>query len=130
MTHPTKLFIKHGPNEFDTDQARSYEERRFDRDPRMRAIHRRETAFAERVLNHIGQDVHVLDIPCGSGRFIDVFEKATKVTMADLSPHMHEVAQEKIQSLAHVDIMQADICNIPLPDASVDATFTLSLIHI
>ena len=110
-------------------EARSYEITRFTRNSRMKKIDRFEKAFAQRLLDIVGEQAHILDIPCGNGRFFSIFSKAKRLTMADYSLNMLKAAEEKFGTAKNIEFIQADISSIPLADGSVDLCFCMRLFH-
>jgi ubiquinone/menaquinone biosynthesis C-methylase UbiE len=111
------------------EQARDYEKRRFTRRPRMRKLDRYEKAFAQHLLDMVGGDSHILDVPCGNGRFYDIFADARKLTMADYSENMLAAARERIKNTKNVEFVRADISSLPLPDNCAELCFCMRLFH-
>ena len=111
------------------DRAKDYEGKRFGTRFRTRRLDKIEKVFARRLFDMAGSNSHILDIPCGSGRFFNVFSKAEKLTMADYSANMLKVCEEKFGISENVRLIQADISTIPLPDGSADLCFCMRLFH-
>ena len=111
------------------DKAREYEYRRFERRSRMRRLDRREKAFARRVVEMTGPEPRIVDIPCGSGRFFDLFAGAKDLVMADLSENMLGVVRERIDLPPTARLLKADVTEIPLASASADLCFCMRLFH-
>lgn len=88
-----------------------------------------EKAFAQRLFRMVGSNSHIVDIPCGSGRFFEFFSKAKQLTMADYSINMLKVCEEKFGARDNVRLIQADISLIPLKDGSADLCFCMRLFH-
>lgn len=109
--------------------AEVYEAERFDADSRMQRLDKMEKDFARSLFNRVGRDASVLDVPCGSGRFLDIFQNVSRLEMRDVSEHMVGVAAEKAASLDHVNVKVGDITALDLPDAWADLTFTMRLFH-
>ena len=84
------------------DKAKNYEKKRFTRRYRMRRLDRLEKAFALQVVEMLGNIAHIVDVPCGDGRFFDIFSNAKKLTMIDYSENMLAVAKEKIGDAKNV----------------------------
>ena len=118
-----------GVANFTIEQARDYEQRRFTRQRRMKRLDRFEKAFAQRLFDMVGSDAHIVDIPCGNGRFFHIFSKAKKLTMADYSPNMLKATEERLGTSENVKLLQADISAIPLYDGSADLCFCMRLFH-
>jgi len=111
------------------DDARHYTERRFTRDARMRRLDAFERRFARDLLARIGSDAHVVDIPCGSGRFAEIFAAGGRVTLIDLLPEMLQAARETVGTRDGVAFVEGDIRSIPLPDGAADLCFCMRLFH-
>lgn len=81
------------------------------------------TALEGRVLTallHTLETSDVLDLGCGTGRNFKLFRdrNARTVTGVDLSPEMLHVAARKAGK--NTRLLRADVCDLPLPDRSVD----------
>lgn len=111
------------------EQARSYNERRFGRVRRMKRLGKLEKEFARRLFGMAGKHSCIVDIPCGSGRFFDIFSHAKKLIMLDYSESMLKAAEEKIGGAENVRLIQAEISAIPLSDNSADLCFCMRLFH-
>ncbi len=110
-------------------RMREHDERKFIRRYRMKRLDRLEKAFVQRLFEMVGGDSHILDIPCGNGRFFENFSKARKLSMADYSINMLKAAEEKFGTRQNVRLIQAEISSIPLPDSSADLCFCMRLFH-
>ena len=111
------------------EEARNYEDTRFDSSRRVRSLDEFEKTFAQRVLRMVGTDSHIVDIPCGSGRFFPIFSEAGRLTMVDRSPSMLQAAREKVGGTEDVDLIQAEIPSLPLTDNAADLCFCMRLFH-
>jgi ubiquinone/menaquinone biosynthesis C-methylase UbiE len=111
------------------EEARDYDKSRFTRRYRMRRLDRFEKAFAQKLLDMTGEQSHILDIPCGNGRFFNIFSKAAKLIMADYSLNMLQAVEERFSSIENLELIQADITSLPLDDSSVDLCFCMRLFH-
>jgi ubiquinone/menaquinone biosynthesis C-methylase UbiE len=111
------------------DKAENYEKKRFTRSYRMRRLDRLEKAFALQVVEMLGNSVRIVDVPCGDGRFFDIFSNAKKLTMIDYSENMLAVAKEKIGNAKNVEFIRADISNLPLPANCAELCFCMRLFH-
>ena len=111
------------------EQAKTYEKKRFSRRYRTRRLNRFEKTFALQMVEMLGDDVHIVDIPCGNGRFFDIFGNAKKLTMVDYSENMLAAAKEKIGDAKNVEFVRADISNLPLPDNCAELCFCMRLFH-
>jgi SAM-dependent methyltransferase len=65
-----------------------------------------------------------LDAGCGSGRTLDDLARLGRVTGLDISP----IAVRAARALGH-DVLEADILDIPLPDASFDVVTCLDVLE-
>ena len=116
-------------NAITIEGARSYNERRFGRVRRMKRLGKLEKQFAQRVFEMAGEHSCIVDIPCGSGRFFEVFSHAKKLIMLDYSENMLKAAEERIGGAENVRLVQAEISAIPLSDNSADLCFCMRLFH-
>ena len=110
-------------------RAKSHHGRRFARRYRIRRLERFEKRFSQRLFDMVGNDAHIVDIPCGNGRFFEIFSKAKRFSMADYSINMLKAAEEKLGTHENVRLIEADISSIPLPDASAELCFCMRLFH-
>jgi ubiquinone/menaquinone biosynthesis C-methylase UbiE len=110
------------------ESARNYEKGRFNKG-KMLKYDKFEKAFAQRLFKMVGSDSHIVDIPCGNGRFFEVFSKARKLVMADYSINMLQSCEEKFGNQDNIRLIQADILSIPLPDGWADLCFCMRLFH-
>ncbi len=75
---------------------------------------------------------HVLDIACGTGRFLADVKRnwpRLKVTGLDLSPPYLAEARRTLDAWPRVDLLEAQAEAMPLADASVDAATVIFLFH-
>lgn len=114
---------------FNVEKAYNYIDRRFHRDKRMKRLDRFEHSFAKRLFDKTGQAACIVDVPCGSGRFFDIFSGAKELIMIDLSANMLQVAAEKAASRPGVKLMLGNVCSMSLPDNYADLCFTMRLFH-
>lgn len=122
------------PNEFSMEEARVYrrtsgEDKPFVRRYRMRRLERAEQRFARELLSLVGTEAHIVDVPCGNGRFFEIFSKAKNLSMVDYSINMLKAIEEKFGTHENVQLIQAEISSIPLPDGSADLCFCMRLFH-
>lgn len=110
-------------------EARNYEKKRFGRRRRTKRLDRFEKAFAQRVYDMVGSGAHIVDIPCGNGRFFSIFSQAGKLTMADYSINMLKAAEERFGTSENVQLLQADISSIGLSNNCADLCFCMRLFH-
>ncbi len=108
--------------------AQKYEGKR-EKSRRMRNLHAKELSFSRRAFERFGPDIHVLDSPCGTGRFLPVFSGAKQLTLVDLATNMLEVARSKTEGMGHVTTLNEDIGDLSLADDSVDLAHCMRLLH-
>jgi ubiquinone/menaquinone biosynthesis C-methylase UbiE len=112
------------------DAADVYSEERFGISDRMSRLSERERDFAKSVVDRLGENPAIADIPCGDGRFTDIFVKAgASLHSFDYAETMLNSARDNHPDIPREDFKQADITNIPLEDGSVDLVFCMRLIH-
>ena len=68
------------------EQARNYESDRYSKPARGRRLDRKDKAFAQKLYGMVGRNAHIVDVPCGSGRFFEIFSKS----------ELSEILSEKI----------------------------------
>ncbi|MCK5608400.1 class I SAM-dependent methyltransferase [Candidatus Pacearchaeota archaeon] len=110
-------------------QAMKYEKNRFAKRGRGKRLNKVDQAFAMQLLTMIGNESSVLDVPCGSGRFHDVFSRAEEYVMVDFDPNMLKVAKERYGEAENVTMLQGDITALQLSDNSIDLCFCMRLFH-
>lgn len=110
-------------------RAKGYEDNRFSKRDRGKRLDKIDKAFAERLLSMVGHESCVLDVPCGSGRFYNIFCRAKSYTMVDFDPNMLKVVKERYGETENVNILQGDITSLQLNDNSVDLCFCMRLFH-
>jgi SAM-dependent methyltransferase len=71
----------------------------------------------------------VLDAGCGNGRYLEIVQKyGAKVIGVDMSQSV-EQSYENVGKLENVEIVQADILNLPFFEKTFDIIFSLGVIH-
>ena len=110
-------------------QANNYEANRYSKRGRGRRLDRIDKAFAGKVYDMVGVNSCIVDVPCGSGRFYDIFSKAKSLIMVDCDDNMLEAAQERYGQADNVKMLKADIASLPLEDNSADLCFCMRLFH-
>lgn len=74
-------------------------------------------------------DLVVLDMGCGTGRFIDVAAKfGTEVIGVDMS-YAIDVAQSNLGHLSNVHLVQADIFHLPFKPSTFSMIYSLGVLH-
>ncbi|MBI4356596.1 MAG: class I SAM-dependent methyltransferase [Gammaproteobacteria bacterium] len=114
---------------YDEKRAKSYNEKRFNTSRRMRQLDRVEKAFAASLMQLVGCNGSILDIPCGAARFVSIFSQAKRLFCADVSYEMLGVSHKNVVCLDKGLFIQSDIRKIPLPDHCVDLSFCMRLLH-
>jgi SAM-dependent methyltransferase len=110
-------------------EVSGYCQRRFETSRRLRRLHKSELAFARLLMDLIGPGRSILDVPCGPGRFYEVFSGAAEVTMVDYDPEALKVVQAAHGQDRRLRILQGDIACLPFSDGSFDLVFSMRLLH-
>jgi ubiquinone/menaquinone biosynthesis C-methylase UbiE len=113
----------------DIEHARGYEDERYFSNRRGRRLNELDQAFAKMILELAGEEAHIVDVPCGTGRFFNVFSRAQKLTMIDYSENMLSIVKERHGEHDHIQVLQGDIKALPLEDRSADACFSMRYFH-
>jgi ubiquinone/menaquinone biosynthesis C-methylase UbiE len=102
---------------------------RFERGSR-RGIDRREQRAVQRIFSRLAGCDSVLDVPCGTGRFLANLACGRRISAIDYSAEALELARRRAadQGIA-AEFLQGDASRIPLPDGAVDAIFCNRLLH-
>jgi ubiquinone/menaquinone biosynthesis C-methylase UbiE len=77
-------------------------------------------------------DVRLLDVACGTGRFLSAIKQnfpTWQATGLDLSPPYLEAAGQALAPWPGLALVQANAETMPLPDASIDAVTCIYLFH-
>lgn len=102
-----------------------YDERRFNT-PQGRLFHDLEYEQLEWVLNKLPKDASVLEVGCGSGRFVKlVGETGLRIQAIEPSPTMREVAADKCKNLKNVSLSQGEGANLDFQDSSFDLVYSI-----
>ncbi len=78
------------------------------------------------------RQVRMLDVACGTGRFLSVVKKnwpKLKTAALDLSPSYLAAARDLLRSQSEVEYVEANAEAMPLPDASHDIITAVFLFH-
>jgi len=98
------------------DKATTYDEKREGKN-----LWEQEKKVIENYIKNIKKGKNLLDLPIGTGRFIDLYEKAELTVYGiDISEDMLKEARKKVAKNQKVSLLQGDAENIPLADNSVD----------
>lgn len=116
------------------DRAHAEEYRRKHGESIARRIsNARDAQLARKALKLAGDPQHVVDLPCGTGRFWPVLLENPKRTLiaADNSDDMLAVAaQANPEAVRHgVRLLRTSAFAIDLPDQSTDCIFSMRLLH-
>ncbi|MCK5606167.1 class I SAM-dependent methyltransferase, partial [Candidatus Pacearchaeota archaeon] len=103
--------------------------KRFHRRSKTIKVDKLEQLFANRLFELVGSNSHIVDVPCGNGRFFNIFSKAEKLTMVDYSLNMLNACREIRAIKENVQLLRAEISRLPLPDKSIDLVFCMRLFH-
>lgn len=109
--------------------ASQYCEHRFDGSRRMRRLNRCEFDFARSLMDLVGPDASVLDVPCGTGRFFEVFCGARRYAMLDYNEAMLTVIRDRFRGRRELELVQGDIVNMSFEDGAFDLAFCMRLLH-
>lgn len=110
------------------DEVRNYEGSRY-KGLDQRIVHSIEYRITTNFIHEVAQpDDHILDIPCGYGRFTQYFVVGPwRVTAADLNPHMLQRVQDRFGERASYS--QGSITEMPFDDESFDGLLSMRLIQ-
>ena len=113
----------------DPQVARQYDDERF-QSWHGRMSHQIEKGALERMLDkYCKEPGNVLDLPCGTGRLLDVFiDRGFQVTGGDISAEMLAVARGKFQARPEARFEIANVEVLPFPDLSFDYLTSYRLI--
>ena len=90
----------------------------------------REEAIVSPWLDDLGKEASVLDIPCGTGRWIPTLTgRGFRYTGADVSQAMTREARTATAPPAVQGFVVADLAYLPFPDDSFDAVIIWRLLH-
>lgn len=88
--------------------------------------------LAEAMQGRDQRDVHMLDVACGTGRFLtfvcDNYPRLN-LTAVDLSPNYLAKAKRTLKKWRHVDFAEANAETLPVADASQDIVTCIYLFH-
>ncbi len=98
----------------------------------IRSLHVAESAVEARMQALLGPSIgRLVDIGTGTGRMIELLGNiADHATGIDRSPEMLRVARAKLaDARTPVDLRQADVAALPLPDSSADTVVMHQVLH-
>jgi SAM-dependent methyltransferase len=99
---------------------------------------RREVRSLQRALSRVPAGAHVLDLPCGAGRLLDILVSGGyRVTCADSSEHMTRLARRRWETIRssgspnvpEPDFVVRDVMHTGYPDGHFDAVVCNRLFH-
>jgi ubiquinone/menaquinone biosynthesis C-methylase UbiE len=100
------------------------------RHPNRYSRYFREEAIVIPWLEDLSKGASVLDVPCGTGRWISTMTgRGFRYTGADVSLPMAREAHALTGPPAVRGILVADLAHLPFPDASFDAVIVWRLLH-
>lgn len=110
------------------DEVRKYEGSRY-KGLDQRIVHSIEYRITTGFIQGVAQpNDHILDIPCGYGRFTQYFVVGSwKVTAADLNHHMLQRVQHRFEGRA--EYAQGSITDMPFEDDTFDGLLSMRLIQ-
>ena len=102
---------------------------RAKRDPSAYRRHHLEERIARAWLAPLGAGARILDIPCGTGRFVPLADELNvRYVGADISLAMIQEARRALVD-QRSRYAVADVTNLPFPDASFDCVVIWRLLH-
>ena len=111
-------------NKYRGDVAARYDDKRAEKD-----VTWRDQAIVENYLSKIAPGSPVLDIPAGTGRFIQFcLNRGLRYTGVDISADMLEVARTKVPAGANVELTVADARALPFEDDAFDYAIIIKFI--
>lgn len=133
MTKPKEAPIKlEFSDKYNREHSQSYYEKHQDGLAR-KLSHWRDVQLARKALKLAGNPQHVLDLPCGAGRFWPMLAESPtrKIIGADNSADMVAIATEHCPKAiaSQFTTMQTSAFDIDLPDGAVDNIFSMRLMH-
>jgi ubiquinone/menaquinone biosynthesis C-methylase UbiE len=81
-------------------------------------------------LRSLSRNYIVGDFGCGNGRHtIEIANHCKQVIAIDLSKKLLHILEQKIKSYHTIELIHADLINIPLKDNSLDSVFYIASLH-
>ena len=106
---------------------------RYDADRRVEPLWEQEQAFVQAWAANVAEGTTVLDIPTGTGRFLEIFHaRGLHVLAQDISEDMLAEIRRLHPSVdpSRLQISKGDAEAIALPDASVDVVVSWRFVHL
>jgi ubiquinone/menaquinone biosynthesis C-methylase UbiE len=106
------------------------EARTYDRDREVEPLWHAENAYVESLVRRL-EPISVLDVPVGTGRFLDLYGEA-RVEGVDLSYAMLAEASTRVAASRHaqVTLRQGSVTSLPFADRSFDLVVCWRLLHL
>jgi len=113
-----------------TEDANEYKKQRFSRSKKWIMTDQRERQLFKEAVEKL-QPNSLLDIPCGGGRFIEVWEAAgvPNIWGVDASESMLEVARSIAPDHVRENILHGDGRDLPFDDNNFDFVSCIRLLH-
>src|SRR5882672_9286751 len=108
-----------------------YSDQQFRLHPKT-AYDRNLITLRQSFLQRFGIDADVLDLCCGTGSYlIPILDQVKSAVALDFSPEILTGFKANLghRSACKLIIVQADACDIPLADGSVDFAFSFSALY-
>ncbi len=111
--------------------AANYRDRRFGRSRHGRKVDAAERQAVNDLIGRLGVRGPVLDVPCGTGRFVPVFAaRGCKVLAGDVSTEMLVLARRTAEEAgAACRCLALDARRLPIADGAVDLAVAMRLLH-
>ena len=71
----------------------------------------------------------VLDVGCGVGRFMEIAAKSSDYVVGVDMSYSVDRCWDNLKYLSNIDIVQADILNLPFKNSCFDAVFSIGVLH-
>ena len=109
----------------------SFEAMTYDADREVEPLWHVENAFVHALMASHSGIASVLDVPVGTGRFLDLYGDKT-VTGIDLSNAMLEEAGKRVVNLglSQVTLQQGSVTDLPFADSAIDLVVSWRLFHL
>lgn len=105
---PEEEAFNHAASKYYGDVAKGYDDKR-----ESSQKWKEEQEIIEDMLSKVTEGSWVLDIPCGTGRFFDVYAKRRlMVRAADISTDMLEIASKKAKDTRYIQLFQGNVLNL------------------
>ena len=109
--------------------AKEYERNRTQSAKSIQRWHR-EQQVVENIFRNLDCS-HVLDLPCGTGRFLNILAKYSKTVVgADISPDMLGQCKEGQSEENHLSLLRCDAERLPFPDRSFDYALSMRFFNL